>query len=61
MVMAVALGNSPVFIDNRRQAKVRRHGVFLRHFASLDPVPWACMGDFNEILHQSKNVSIQKM
>ena len=26
----------------------------LRHLASFEPAPWICMGDFNEMLHQSE-------
>jgi hypothetical protein len=35
-------------------ASKRKKAWSFLHLASLDPVPLACMGDFNEILHQSE-------
>jgi hypothetical protein len=26
----------------------------LKHLKSLQPIPWLCLGDFNEIVEQSK-------
>jgi hypothetical protein len=26
----------------------------IRHLNTMDPIPWVCLGDFNEILNQSE-------
>jgi hypothetical protein len=42
------------FYEHPGPTKRKEGWSLLRFLTTMDPVPWVCLGDFNEILHQSE-------